>query len=219
MNNDLSFDMQEQRAPPLSEQAYQKIKKKILSLALRPGLFLNLADLCELTGLGRMPVHQAIQRLSAEGLIEIIPRKGLIVRFDTVHDVLSLLEARLVIEPEVVALAAERISSEQLQVLHTVLQTSRTFISPMQRESFAQLDHTFHSLLSQAAGNSFLLNAQRSLLDRPNMMWHLRVAPEDDLLVTQVEHEAIYHAVAQHNAQGAREAMRAHLLSLRKRII
>jgi len=203
----------------LAEQAYQLIKDKILTLELRPGLFLNESALCELTGLGRMPVHQAIQRLRVEGLIEVIPRKGLVVRFDSLHDILALIEARLAMEPEVVALAAQRASPAQLKALRELLKKSKTLTNQSRREAFAQIDHAFHTLISDAANNPFLADAQRPLHDRSNMMWHLRVMPEDGLILTQREHEAIYNAILKQDAQGAREAIRAHLLSLQNRIL
>lgn len=206
-------------APSLTEQAYLLIKDKILSLELRPGLFLNEAALCEMTGLGRMPVHQAIQRLRMEGLIEVIPRKGLVVRFDSLHDILELIEARLTMEPEVVALAAQRASSEQLKELRQLLKQSKNMTSQTKRDAFSQIDHSFHSLIAQAAGNKFLADAQRPLHDRSNMMWHLRVMPDDGLVLTQREHEAILEAIVKQDARGARDAMREHLLSLQKRIL
>lgn len=203
----------------LTEQAYLQIKDKILSLELRPGLFLNESALCEMTGIGRMPVHQAIQRLRTEGLIEVIPRKGLLVRFDSLHDILELIEARLAMEPEVVALAAERATAQQLATLKDLLNQSKALTSQTNREAFSQIDHAFHSLIATAANNKFLADVQRPLHERSNLMWHLRVMPEDGLVLTQREHEDILAAIINKNTQEAREAMRAHLLSLRKRIL
>ncbi len=203
----------------LTEQAYLQIKDKILSLELRPGLFLNESDLCAMTGIGRMPVHQAIHRLRAEGLIEIIPRKGLLVRFDSLHDILELIEARLAMEPEVVALAAERATATQLATLKNLLNQSKALTSQTKREAFSQIDHAFHSLIATAANNKFLADVQRPLHERSNLMWHLRVMPEDGLVLTQREHEDILEAIVNKNPQEARAAMRAHLLSLRRRIL
>lgn len=212
-------DAKPQRVPSLTEQAYAMIKDKILSMELRPGLFLNESSLCEMTGIGRMPVHQAIQRLRVEDLIEVIPRKGLVVRFDSVRDILALIEARLALEPEVVALAATRVTREQIKELKELLKQSKSLTSQTERDAFSQIDRAFHALIADAAGNKFLADAQRPLHDRSNMIWHLRVMPEDGLVVTQREHEAIYEAIAKQDAQAAREAMREHLMSLQKRVL
>lgn len=203
----------------LTEQAYIQIKNKILSLELRPGLFLNESSLVEMTGLGRMPVHQAIQRLRVEGLIEVIPRKGLVVRFDSLNDVLELIEARLAIEPEVTALAAERATADQLEELRELLAKSKSLTNQKERVAYSRIDHAFHALISKAASNKFLADAQSPLHERVNMVWHLSVMPSDGLVVTQREHEAILKAILKKDANLAREAMRAHLLSLQKRIL
>ncbi len=207
------------RALPLSQQAYEAIKARILSLELRPGLFLNEATLCEMTGIGRMPVHQATHRLQADGLIEVIPRKGLVIRSDSLHDILTLLEARLAMEPNIAALAAERITKPQTAKLRHLLSQSRGLLSQRQREAFSVIDRSFHNIVAEAAGNKILTDAQRPLHERSDLIWHLRIMPEDGLAVTQREHEAILNAILKHDANAAREAMQAHLLSLQKRIL
>ncbi len=195
------------------------IKEKILSMELRPGLFLNETKLCEMTNLGRMPVHQAIHLLQNEGLIEVIPRKGIVIRSDSLHDVLALLEARLAMEPNVAALAAERISKEQIKEVKDLLKKSSLLLSQSQRDSFSVIDRAFHSVIAEAAGNKILADTQRPLHERSGIIWHLRIMPEKGLEVTQREHESILKAVIQHDANAARKAMEAHLLSLQKRIL
>lgn len=205
--------------PTLSQQAYGLIRSKIIALELRPGQFLNEAALCELTGLGRMPVHQAIHRLQIEGLVEVIARKGLVIRMDSLNDVLALLEARLVMEPNIAALAAQRISKAQTQQLRAMLKESKTLMRQQQREAFSVLDRAFHGLLADAAGNRILVDTQRPLHERSDLIWRLRIMPEEGLEVTQREHEAVLRAIVAHDAQAAHHAMQAHLLSLQQRIL
>lgn len=205
----------------LSEQAYEAIKSKILSLDLRPGLFLSESVLCEMTGFGRMPVHQAVHRLQSEGLIEVIPRKGLVVRMDSLHDVLALLEARLAMEPNIAGLAAERLTKEQAAELCQLLEDSKSLIGQGQgqRKAFGVIDRAFHRVVAEAAGNKILADAQRPLQERSDLIWHLRIMPEDGLEVTQREHEAVLEAILKRDAGAARGAMQAHLQSLQARIL
>jgi len=203
----------------LAHQAYEMIKSRILSLELRPGQFLNEAALCEMTGIGRMPVHQATHRLQSEGLIEVIPRKGLVVRMDSLHDVLALLEARLAMEPNVAALAAERISKEQCAELERLLKRSRGLVDQSQRQAYGLIDRAFHGIVLEAAGNKILADAVRPLQQRSELFWQLRIMPEEALAVTQREHEAVLSAILKHDAEAARSAMHAHLLSLHNRIL
>jgi len=207
------------KEPSLAQRAYEQIKGSILSLELRPGLFLNEAKLCDMTGLGRMPVHQAIHRLQTEGLLEIIPRKGLLVRTDSLQDILMLLEARLAIEPNVVALAAERVSPEQIAVLQRLLKQSGLLTNQSQRQSFSMIDRAFHGVVAEAAGNKILVDALRPLHERSDLIWHLRIMPADGLKITQQEHEAVLQAIVDHDPDAAWRSMRAHLNSLQKRIV
>jgi DNA-binding GntR family transcriptional regulator len=203
----------------LAHQAYEMIKSQILSMELRPGQFLNEAALSEITGIGRMPVHQATHRLQAEGLIEVIPRKGLVIRMDSLNDVLELLEARLQIEPNVAALAAERISKEQCAELERLLKRSRGLVDQSKRQAYGIIDRAFHGILVDASGNKILADTVRPLQQRSELFWQLRIMPEEGLEVTQREHEAVLHAILKHNAEGARTAMHAHLMSLHNRIL
>eukprot|EP01042_Synura_sphagnicola_P021729 gene21729-27647_t len=91
---------------PLSEQAYIAIKDRIITLFFAPGQYLNEASICEQLGMGRTPVHQALQRLQAEGLVDVVPRKGVIIQPDSMGQVVEILDARLVVEPEIAARAA-----------------------------------------------------------------------------------------------------------------
>jgi DNA-binding GntR family transcriptional regulator len=175
----------------LAEQAYQELKRRILTLQLRPGLFVNERELMELLDIGRMPVHQAVHRLQAEGLIEVIPRKGLVIRPDSLQDMLTLLEARL----------AMRI------------------VNQSERMSFMKLDRAFHGLIAEAAGNQILADAQRPLHERSELIWHLRVMKEDGLVVNQREHTNILKAIIERDANATRKAMEEHLRSLHDRIL
>src|SRR5262245_63563710 len=81
----------------LSDAAYEAIKQRILSLALRPGLFVNEQTLSDMVGISRMPVHQAVQRLKADGLLDVIARKGIVIRMTSFKELLAIFEARSIL--------------------------------------------------------------------------------------------------------------------------
>lgn len=203
----------------LSEKAYLEIKNRILTLQLRPRAFLNELALSEMLGIGRMPVHQAVHRLNSEGLVEVIPRKGLVIRPDSLKDMLALLEARLAMEPNITALAAERASKEQIGALKKLVAESKRIVNQSERMAFMKLDRAFHGLIADAAGNKILADAQRPLHERSELIWHLRVMKEDGLVVNQREHTHIFQAIVDRDAGAARKAMEEHLHSLHNRIL
>lgn len=205
--------------PSLAATAYLSIKERILALDLRPGQFVNEAALCARLGLGRMPVHQAVHRLMVEGLLDVIPRKGIIIGRGSLDEVLDLLEARGAVEPNIAALAAERASPAEVRAMKRLLGESAQLLDQRVRGRFMAFDRAFHNAVAEAAGNRILVDAQRPLHERSILIWHLRIWRADGLALTQREHVAVLDAIAARDARGARAAMQAHLELLRGRIL
>jgi DNA-binding GntR family transcriptional regulator len=206
-------------ATSLREQAYQAIKERILALELKPGQFLNELTLCEMLGMGRMPVHQAVHRLMADGLLEIIPRRGIVIRPDSLNEILTLLEARGAVEPNIAALAAERATRDQIATLQRLLRESARLVDQRHRGAFMAVDRAFHQAVAEAAGNVILVDAQRPLHERSVVIWHVRRFVSDGLRRTQQEHEAVFAAIKRKDPEAARAAMQAHLDGLGKRLV
>ncbi|VVD78190.1 HTH-type transcriptional repressor RspR [Pandoraea iniqua] len=205
------------KGPSLAEQAYDEIKRRILSLEFGPGQLFNELMICELIGFSRSPVHHAIQRLKLEGLIDIIPRKGLQIRRESMDEILDLLEARWAVEANVAALAAQRRTDEQLVRMRALLAASSELNRDDDRDRFMQIDHDFHAVIAEAAGNSALTDIMRSLHERSARLWKLRVLAPGDLPHTQDEHHAVLEAIEARDSVAASNAMAAHLASLRRR--
>ena len=83
----------------LKTLAYNKIRQKIVTCEYAPGTFLNEEILTEALGLSRTPIRDALGRLEQEGLIEIRPKRGIIVKSLTVSDINMIFEVRNMYEP------------------------------------------------------------------------------------------------------------------------
>ena len=103
----------------LFELAYQRIEDLLVNCTLKPGRYLTMQDLQDLTGFGRTPFHHAVNRLAADTLINIRPRHGLqIAPIDLARERM-LLNLRRDIERFVIRLATERSGpSHRNQLLH-----------------------------------------------------------------------------------------------------
>ena len=101
----------------LAEQAYRLFEEQLVTLRLAPGELIGEKDLVNIAGIGRTPVREAIQRLSAEGLLQVLPRKGLMVTPLRRSDLSQIIEARRVLERLMVVKAAERATPDQRQAL------------------------------------------------------------------------------------------------------
>src|ERR1700722_4627885 len=108
-------------AGSLKDQAYEAIKHSLTSCAFKPGQELSENAVARLLKIGRTPVHQAFDRLNTEGLVDVQPRKGVVVRPINLNEVIEIIEIRLLNETFKVRLAAGRASSAEIVAIHDVL--------------------------------------------------------------------------------------------------
>jgi DNA-binding GntR family transcriptional regulator len=101
----------------LNELAYRRFKQALVTLSYKPGEYLNTAQVMSELDMGRTPINQAIHRLANEGLLQVIPRKGVMVAPLSMDDALELIEVRLANEMLCMRLASKRITAHQIAEL------------------------------------------------------------------------------------------------------
>ncbi len=203
----------------LRAKAYNEIKRRIITLEYRPGEYLNEALISSQLGIGRTPVHQALDRLMLEGMIEVIPRKGVIVRPVSLDEFLQLTEVRLVNEPYCARLAAERASEEDLAELAAVLARTEDRMAVRDIEGMMLLDREFHSTIARAAGNRVLAEILLTLHERSLRFWFISLSDAHHHRRVYAEHQAVYEAIRNRDAAAASAALRAHVESSRDNIV
>jgi DNA-binding GntR family transcriptional regulator len=137
---------------------------------LAPGAFVSEAMLAELTGLGRTPVREALQRLAREGMIEIHPKRGILIAPLSVESQLQLLEIRRNLEGLAVRLAVERSQPQQRSAMATLVDSLKAFGGDDPR-AFAPLLKRSHELIAAATQNPYLPMAMASLHGLSRRFW------------------------------------------------
>ena len=202
----------------LRDAAYEAIKHRIITCAFRPGEYINELQLSALLNIGRTPVHQALDRLMVEGMVEVIPRKGVIVKPVSLNEVLQIIEVRLINEPLGARLAAERASDADLTEMADVLKRAKHWASLRNVENLMLLDREFHLLIAKAAKNDVLTELLRSLHERSLRFWFISLNAPTQYQLVQDEHATILEAIRQRDADKADAAMRRHIESFRKNV-
>ena len=195
----------------MAEEAYRTLKWKILSMELPPGSFLNEQELAAATGLGRTPVHQALHRLQIDGLLEIRPRKGILVRTWSPQEIRHLIEARKPLEAAIVRLAAERATEVEIETAQALLATGPRLIARSDRDGLLRLDQEFHRALALACRNPVLVEVLETLHQRSALLWFIPISDRHEYELVQSQHEAILAAVRVHDGAAAAAAREAHL--------
>lgn len=192
----------------LAELAYERIEDLIVDCELRPGRFLSLQDLGEITGLSRTPVHQAVGRLADDTLILVRPRHGLQIAPVDLARERTLLDLRRDIERFVIRLAAERSGSSQRNQLLHLERTLRERRDTMNVAEFNAIDRRINRLTLAAAGERFLEHTLRPLhtiFRRIGWIYHTQTGGggEASLRATLDRHLALASAVANRHVEAA----------------
>lgn len=143
---------------PLSEIAYQRIKEFIVTLKLSPGDQVDEEWVAKALSIGRTPIREALFRLNAENLVEMIHGRGFFVRDITLGNLKDLFESMLILERSAVALAARRIKKDQVEDLQRINGDLRQAWLEKNFLQVTLLNSRFHRFIYQAADNSFLFS-------------------------------------------------------------
>lgn len=201
------------------DAAYEAIKYRIITCAYRPGECLNEANVSAVLRIGRTPVHQAIDRLMLEGMVDVIPRKGVIVKPVSLDEILQIIEVRLLNESYCVRLAAERAGLNETSGLTAILARAAQWIEARNSEELMLLDRDFHGALARASKNVILADGLSKLHDRSLRFWFISLNRTGRNEKVHGQHEAILASIRDHDPDGAEQAMRAHILDFRENLM
>jgi DNA-binding GntR family transcriptional regulator len=196
----------------LRAAAYEEIKRRIITLFYQPGAYINEARICQDLSIGRTPVHSALQRLTVEGLVEVVPRKGVIVRPVSIDEVRSINEARLFNEPPAARLAAIRANSAEIARLESIVELSRS-ASRTNPEDLMELDRQFHATIAEATRNLVLAQVLRTLHDRSLRHWFITLSDPNRDAKVAAEHAEVAAAIISRDPELAERTMREHIES------
>jgi GntR family transcriptional regulator, transcriptional repressor for pyruvate dehydrogenase complex len=210
----------------LFEQIVQQVEDSILQGQLKPGDQLPAErELAQCFGVSRTAVREAIKSLREKGLVEAYSGRGTFVTNGTSHAVRQSLDLmirtnkqegsahlaglRLVLEPEIAGLAAQRMEEQLLATMReAVAQMDRTLHDP---DGYVEADLDFHLALAEAADNPLVLSLLDSIVgllrEQRSHIFNVDGGPERG----QFHHKRILAAVEQRDPEAARQAMRAHL--------
>jgi|PersoiStandDraft_1058852.scaffolds.fasta_scaffold02499_2 GntR family transcriptional regulator, rspAB operon transcriptional repressor len=208
----------ERPAKSLLDRAYNEIKFRIITCRYRPGEVLSEAAISLELKIGRTPIHQAIHHLMMDGLVSIIPRKGVMVRPVSIDEAMEITGVRLVTECYCARLAADRADDSELQRLQDIVESSEKIIEERNVEQMMLLDREFHDILARAARNSVLADVLRNLHERSLRFWFISLRDPDHHRNVWAQHRAIVKALQSRQPDAAEAAMREHILAFQRNV-
>lgn len=207
------------RGSALVDEVTDHIRAGIMGGRLPVGTRLPQATLAAELGLSRTPVREALRRLQAEGVVEIIPNRGAIVRGLTPRDIREAYQVRAELEGLAAELAAQWIKEDELRQLAEAAELFRTCArrtdddgDPLTAE-WAKANNMFHEIVQRAARNEQLrrtiVGLHRSF---PRSLTGTALSRDRRLLEPNIaEHERILRAIEARDGAEARRAMTDHV--------
>lgn len=194
----------------LKDTTYLFIKNKILDCSYAPNSFINEAEVMKEIDVSRTPVREAFSKLEQEGFIEVIPKKGVLVKALTISIINQTFESRQLLEPFIIENYMKYVDRKELR---SIMEDSRAMLhAPENHEDFCEMDDHLHRVITAACPNVFFIDMLKHIFDQNQRIrklngpdiWerHLVAAQEHIEIITAILHEEYTHAA---------ELMRKHL--------
>jgi DNA-binding GntR family transcriptional regulator len=195
----------------LSSEAYEQVRSQILHRQLPPGTVLSEAALAASLGMSKTPIRHALLALQQEGLLELGPRRQLLVRGLPGARRQELREVREALEGLAITYACRDISDDDLDLLRTLLRRQRRAAEAGREDEFIELDEELHLTLASRAGLDLVPRLLRQLGGFVRLMQHNTRRDDGYMLRVVSEHDHIVDSVEARDEQAALAALRAHL--------
>lgn len=197
-----------------AELVYRALRTAIRDGEMAAGERLRETDIAEKLGVSRTPVREALQRLTAEGLLSVTAGRGVIITEFDKQQVLELYALREVLEGAASAFAAERASETDIETLrHLIEEEAR---GSNEGRSLAAANRAFHAALCEAAHNRYLTSAINALADSIDLMQGTTIAAEGRRATAEAEHRAIVDAIERRDPATAERIARDHIREARR---
>jgi DNA-binding GntR family transcriptional regulator len=190
----------------LTERAYVALEELIVTLKLAPGQAVSEATLAAQLEIGRTPIREALQRLAREHLVQILPRRGVIVAPIDIKAQLRLLELRREVERLIARGAARRASAAERVQFAKLADTFEASAANGDELGFMRCDRAFNELCVAAARNEFAAGSMGLMSGLSRRFWFLHYKQAADMPLTAQLHAAIARAIAAAKAAEAADA-------------
>ncbi|HUP95110.1 MAG TPA: GntR family transcriptional regulator [Burkholderiales bacterium] len=205
--------------PLLTERAYERLRRDIISCAIAPGSEISEAQLASQYKLGKAAVRVALTKLGHDGLVRAIPRRGYMVMPVTLQDIHDVFELRLMLEPAAARMAAGKVSTQQLKLYDEVCRTGYQPGDAKSTGRFLEANKAFHVTIAQATGNARLADAIELLLDEMTRLLHLGLGVRKGALIANYEHKGLVKALARGDGETAERICREQIEASRNMVL
>lgn len=194
-----------------TKKIYLTLRQLILDMNMLPGERINEREIAETHGVSRTPAHEAVQLLTEEGLIEVIPRVGTFVARIPLDQLEEATLVRRALESMVIEHVAGKISPADVARLREILVAQYASIVNDDLLEFHRQDEAFHEALSDIAGFQSVWKMITQIKIQVDRYRRLTLPIPGRMEANLTEHRAVVDALSEGNATAALAALQTHL--------
>jgi len=212
----LNLDFEEGKT--IENVVYETLKKAIYSGYLSPGVRLVESTLAKELNVGRTPLREAIKKLGAEGLLEILPNKGATVTRLSPEDVEEMYLIGGVLEGIAAATAVERLESEDIRKLkdfHTQMKDEKLQKNYVE---WMSVNYRFHHIYLKAYDKPVLLRKIKEVESSLPLYWYMGCSLPGLLETSVKKHQEMINAFEGRDAESVRRIIEEHLVIIGRRL-
>ena len=187
----------------LTDRAYRELEEMIVTLQLEPNTVLSETALAQDLGIGRTPIREALQRLAREGLVMILPRKGILVSEINPRKQLLLLAVRREIERLLARASATRLTDIERQQFIEIAGGMEQAARDNDDISFMRFDKALNSLVMVAARNEYAERAIGLMHGLSRRFWYVHYKEAADMPLCARLHAELDRRISDGDPEGA----------------
>ena len=194
-----------------TDEVYKILKRKIIVLDYEPGEVLNEVDVADEFNISRTPIRKVFYQLSADKLLNIIPRFGAQVAPIDFMYMKSVFEVTRILDPFAAKLAVDRINDEQMGELETIVGRLKTYNIDEDYQKAIIDDQRFHDIIFLSSGNPCLQETLLNLHNHTERLWHYSKRYFDSMDLFTDSLGKVLEAIKEKDKDGAEKYAREHI--------
>ncbi|ALS23727.1 MULTISPECIES: GntR family transcriptional regulator [Paenibacillus] len=208
----------------LWDKTYNILKERIIRREFRPNQKLLIPELAEQLGVSRTPIRDALNRLEMDGLVTTVSKVGTFVNGIEIHDVLDIMDTRMMLEfwvAEKLADVPKEELEKELMVMEAIIQRSLKDIKTLSLKQYLQNDYNmaFHLKFMELGRNNKNTEIYKNIMNYRFLAAETSLISEDMITTAANQHLAIIQSLRDGNVQQIKSVIKIHLDDSKERLI
>jgi DNA-binding GntR family transcriptional regulator len=203
----------------LSDRIFEIIEKTIVSGSIRPGERIIETELAKKLGISKSPVREALRKLEGEGIVQLVPRKGYIVKRIDRKSIADFCDVLFIIELAAARLSLKEKSEAVCKKIDDILDDMKCHLHKKGYDYYLLLNRQFHGLFYDLADNEWITKISQILFKQADMLRSLSLFSRDRFSRSLEEHLAIADAYRKGDEALLEKAVKNHLIMFKENIL